>query len=166
VRFKNVNSSLNSNIYSYLETPGGQSSNPYLNIVNFFNKRVDYKPVAAQDSCFPALVSNTCYSIHRHLSNIDCLMARTACLVCFISTVNGRSKKKKPWKIGASSRHITNLKQSMLVTFDICGLILQLCLLFGCVADHCGFLATTAMSPLAMFLGKNASDSGTRQSLL
>ncbi len=24
---------------------------------------------------------------HRHLSNIHCLMARTACLVCFISTV-------------------------------------------------------------------------------
>ncbi len=24
---------------------------------------------------------------HRHLRNIDCLMARTACLVCFISTV-------------------------------------------------------------------------------
>ncbi len=32
---------------------------------------------------------------HRHLSNIDCLMACTACLVCFISTVNGRSKKKR-----------------------------------------------------------------------
>ncbi len=32
---------------------------------------------------------------HRHLSNIDCLMARTACLVCFISTVNGRSKKER-----------------------------------------------------------------------
>ncbi len=31
---------------------------------------------------------------HRHLSNIDCLTARTACLVCFISTVNGHSMKK------------------------------------------------------------------------
>jgi hypothetical protein len=30
---------------------------------------------------------------HRHLRNIDCLMAHTACLVCFISTVNGCSKK-------------------------------------------------------------------------
>jgi hypothetical protein len=30
---------------------------------------------------------------HRHLSNIDCLMVHTACLVCFISIVNGRSKK-------------------------------------------------------------------------
>jgi hypothetical protein len=32
---------------------------------------------------------------HRHLSNIDCLIACTACLVCFISTVNGRNKKRE-----------------------------------------------------------------------
>jgi len=32
---------------------------------------------------------------HRHLKNIDCLTARTACLVCFISTVNGHSKKER-----------------------------------------------------------------------
>ncbi len=56
---------------------------------------------------------------HRHLSNIDCLMARSACLVCFISTVNGCSKKKKPIKTATSSGHITNLKQSILETFDI-----------------------------------------------
>jgi hypothetical protein len=31
---------------------------------------------------------------HRHLSNIDCLTAHTACLVCFTSTVNGHSKKR------------------------------------------------------------------------
>jgi hypothetical protein len=31
---------------------------------------------------------------HRHFSNIDCLMACTACPVCFISTVNSCSKKK------------------------------------------------------------------------
>ncbi len=31
---------------------------------------------------------------HRHLSNVDCLMARTACHVCFISTVNDCSKKE------------------------------------------------------------------------
>jgi hypothetical protein len=31
---------------------------------------------------------------HRHLSNKDCLMVHTACLVCFNSTVNGRSKKR------------------------------------------------------------------------
>ncbi len=56
--------------------------------------------------------------------NIDCLSH----LVCFISTVTGRSNKKRKekknltfWKAGASSRHITNLKQSILETFDIYG---------------------------------------------
>jgi len=32
---------LNANIYSYLETSGGQSSNPYLNVVHFLNTRAD-----------------------------------------------------------------------------------------------------------------------------
>ncbi len=32
---KNVNNCLNTNIYSYLETSGGQSSNLYLNVVHF-----------------------------------------------------------------------------------------------------------------------------------
>jgi hypothetical protein len=36
----NVNNNLNTNIYSYLETSGGQSSNLYLNVVNFFNTSV------------------------------------------------------------------------------------------------------------------------------
>ncbi len=31
----NVNNNLNANIYSYLETSGGQSSNIYLNVVHF-----------------------------------------------------------------------------------------------------------------------------------
>ncbi len=37
---------------------------------------------------------------HRHLSNIDCLKARTTRLVCFISTANGLSKKEalKDWR--------------------------------------------------------------------
>jgi hypothetical protein len=54
--------------------------------------------------------------------NIDCLTARTACLVCFISTVNSRSKKrkeKKPIMSCASSGHITKLKQSIFAPFDI-----------------------------------------------
>ncbi len=34
---KNVNNDLSTNIYSYLETLGGQSSNTYLNVVHFFN---------------------------------------------------------------------------------------------------------------------------------
>ncbi len=53
---------------------------------------------------------------HRHLSIIDCLTTRTACLVRFISTVKGRSKKKKekkPITSCASSGHITKLKQSI-----------------------------------------------------
>ncbi len=32
---KNVNNGLNTNIYSYLDTSGGQSSNLYLNVVHF-----------------------------------------------------------------------------------------------------------------------------------
>jgi hypothetical protein len=38
---KNVNNCLNTNIYSYLETSGGQSSNLYLNVVHFFNTIVN-----------------------------------------------------------------------------------------------------------------------------
>jgi hypothetical protein len=37
--FKNVNNCLNTNIYSYLETYGVQSSNLYLNVVPIFNTR-------------------------------------------------------------------------------------------------------------------------------
>jgi hypothetical protein len=35
---------------------------------------------------------------HRHLRNIDCLTAHTTCLVCFISTVNFHSKRKRKRK--------------------------------------------------------------------
>jgi hypothetical protein len=38
---KNVNNCLNTNIYSYLETSGGQHSNLYLNVVVFFNTSVN-----------------------------------------------------------------------------------------------------------------------------
>ncbi len=44
---KNVNNCLDTNIYSYLETSNGQSSNSYLNAVHFFNTRVKKKSVAA-----------------------------------------------------------------------------------------------------------------------
>jgi hypothetical protein len=51
-------------------------------------------------------------------------MARTTCLVCFISTVNGCSYKKRkeeaPWKAGASSWHITTLS-NLFGTFAIYG---------------------------------------------
>jgi hypothetical protein len=38
---KNVNNSLNTNVYSYLETWGGQNSYLYLNLDNFFNTSVN-----------------------------------------------------------------------------------------------------------------------------
>jgi hypothetical protein len=38
---KIVNNYLNANIYSYLETSGGQSPNLYLNVVHFFNTIVN-----------------------------------------------------------------------------------------------------------------------------
>ncbi len=38
---KNVNNNLNTNIYSYLETSGGQSSNTIFNVVHFFNTSVN-----------------------------------------------------------------------------------------------------------------------------
>jgi hypothetical protein len=39
--FKNVNNCLKANIYSYLETYGGQSYNLYLSVVHFFNTSVN-----------------------------------------------------------------------------------------------------------------------------
>ncbi len=61
--FKNVYHCLNTNIYCYLKTSDGKSSNLCLNADHFFNTSVNQTSVAALDSCFPALVSNTCYYI-------------------------------------------------------------------------------------------------------
>jgi hypothetical protein len=44
---RNVNNCLYTNVYSYLETSGGISYNPYLNVVHFFNTRVNLTSVAA-----------------------------------------------------------------------------------------------------------------------
>ncbi len=63
--FKNVNNCLNTNIQSYLETSGCQSSDPYLNAIHFFDASINKTSVAAQDICFPALVSNMCCSIQQ-----------------------------------------------------------------------------------------------------
>ncbi len=38
---KNVNNCLDTNLYSHLETSGGQNYNLYLNVVHFFNTRVN-----------------------------------------------------------------------------------------------------------------------------
>jgi hypothetical protein len=37
------------------------------------------------------------------------------------ATKKGKKRRRVPWKAGASSGHITNLKQSILETFDIYG---------------------------------------------
>ncbi len=39
--FENVNNSLNTKIYSYLEKSGGQSYNLYLNVVHFLNTGIN-----------------------------------------------------------------------------------------------------------------------------
>jgi hypothetical protein len=44
---KIVNNCFDSNIYSYLETSGGQSLNQYLSVVYFFNTSVNYTSVEA-----------------------------------------------------------------------------------------------------------------------
>jgi hypothetical protein len=41
ILLKNVNNCFDPNIYSYLETPGGQSYNLYLNVDHFFNDSVN-----------------------------------------------------------------------------------------------------------------------------
>jgi hypothetical protein len=43
---KNINNCMNTIIYSYLETSGGQSSSLYLNVVHFFNTSVNYTSAA------------------------------------------------------------------------------------------------------------------------
>jgi hypothetical protein len=62
---KIVNSCLNTNIHSYLEISGGQSYVLYLNVVHFFNTSVNKTSVAANNSCFPALVYNMGCSIEQ-----------------------------------------------------------------------------------------------------
>jgi hypothetical protein len=44
--FKNENKYLNTNIYSYLETSGSQSSKLYFDAVHFFNTSVNWPSVA------------------------------------------------------------------------------------------------------------------------
>jgi hypothetical protein len=60
---KSLNNCLNTNTNSYLEASGGQSFNLFLNVVHFFNNTVNCTAMAANDSCFPALVSNMSCSI-------------------------------------------------------------------------------------------------------
>jgi hypothetical protein len=44
-------------------------------------------------------LSNLDWCSHRHLSYIDCLMAHTACLVCFIESLVLLMAAAKKWKM-------------------------------------------------------------------
>ncbi len=57
---KNINNCLNINIYSFLETSGGQSSYPYLNVVIFWAPEMIRNLWQIKTAFFHALVSNTC----------------------------------------------------------------------------------------------------------
>jgi hypothetical protein len=92
---------------------------------------------------------------------------RTTCLVCFISTVNGLSEKMKPWKTGASSGHITNLRQSIFETFDIYDGHQQFCLWseahgplsFGIsLKSHNKFLSISFITPFINSLIKTCKE--------
>jgi hypothetical protein len=61
--FKNVNNCLNTNIYSYLETSGGQSSNPFLTLFIFSTPELIRNLWQLKTAVFPASVSITCCSI-------------------------------------------------------------------------------------------------------
>ncbi len=61
--FKNVSNCLNTNIYSYLETSGGQSSNLYLNAVHFLTPVLIRHLWQLKTAVFPAQVSNMHCSI-------------------------------------------------------------------------------------------------------
>jgi hypothetical protein len=56
---RNLNNHLNTNIYSFLETSGGKSSNPYLNVVHFST---------------PVLI--------RHLRQLKTVVFLHICLIC------------------------------------------------------------------------------------
>ncbi len=73
--FKNVKICLNTNIYSYLETSGGQGSNLYLNAVGF-STPVLIRHMWQLKAVFPALVfnmwcSNECLPIFDQINKLD-----------------------------------------------------------------------------------------------
>jgi hypothetical protein len=72
-------------------------------------------------------ISSLIRSDHRHLNNIDCLKAGTACLVCFISIVNGHCKKERKrglerLALVAQAHNKLQTLNNLFWTFDIYGL--------------------------------------------
>jgi hypothetical protein len=64
-------------------------------------------------------------------------MARTACLVCFISTVNGRSKKSlgRLALVAGTQQTLSNL----FLSFDICGVIANVFTVFHGKLSTCNY---------------------------
>ncbi len=75
-----------------------QASAFFLITILFLLKRMHWPNAKSDSRVTEVLFTLLCFILvewhHRDLNNIDCLMISTACLVCFISTVNGHSKKK------------------------------------------------------------------------
>jgi len=71
-----------------------QNASISFGLLHLFKYHNELPRVAQLVKNLPNLVILPKHANHRHLSNIDCLMARTTCLVCFISSVNGHSKKE------------------------------------------------------------------------
>ncbi len=62
----------------------------------------------------------------QHIDIKEYRLLKSPCLLHWYCKWPQQQKKKRkeeayPWKAGASSRHITNLRQSILETFDIYG---------------------------------------------
>ncbi len=131
---------------SYLNDTGTQVKTSAL---NFYHKDPE-AVLLNQSSCLASVsgVANITTIIamnwvHRHLSNIDCSMAHTTCLVCLLVLLMAKAKKK-PRKTSNSSGHITNLKQSI---FDFGYLWLGHTLLC-CLSQTCMFNDPTSSSPI------------------
>ncbi len=61
--FKNVNNCLNTSLYYYLETSGGESIYLYLNVVHFFQHQCKLDICGSKRLFFLALVPKMCSSI-------------------------------------------------------------------------------------------------------
>ncbi len=83
--FKNVNNCLNTNIYSYLETSGGNSCNLYFNVLQFFNT--------------PVLI--------RHLCQLKTVVFRHRCLKCAVQLVKLSlvHKQQTPVEVVGHEKH-------------------------------------------------------------
>ncbi len=118
---KNVNNCLNTKIYSYLETSGGQRPYLYNNVVHFFNTSVNLTYVAAYDSCFPSLVSHMCCSIRafpRNLENYQQLWT-SATLSDFIKSTTNLPPGKPYWRVRISTLGLLDLTSLDLLIFTL-----------------------------------------------